>query len=170
LSIPTEEAEVTPPSPDLPESPREDPIAKSQGNFTRPYLIQAGDKLSKISHIIYGNKNRWRELAKLNGLNPKDLIFAGKTIQYTPDQESLDFDSKWDALAKNSYQVKAGDTLSKLAAQHFGNGSQWSVIWFFNRETISDPNKLRVGQSLKLAGKEELAAFFASRKNTRSSH
>ena len=45
----------------------------------------------------------------------------------------------------NTYRVKSGDTLSKIAAAH---GTTWQAIARLNG--ISDPKKIRVGQVLKL--------------------
>jgi nucleoid-associated protein YgaU len=48
-----------------------------------------------------------------------------------------------------SYVVKAGDTLSKLAASHNVNGG-WRAIWAANRSSIADPNLIFVGQRITL--------------------
>ena len=43
--------------------------------------------------------------------------------------------------------VVKGDTLSKLAAQYFGDASLWRLIWEANPQ-LTDPNRLVVGQEL----------------------
>jgi nucleoid-associated protein YgaU len=48
-----------------------------------------------------------------------------------------------------SYVVKAGDTLSKIAATHRVNGG-WQAIWSANRSTIADPDLIFVGQRISL--------------------
>jgi len=48
----------------------------------------------------------------------------------------------------NSYTVKAGDTLSSIAAQLLGSSQQWPAIATLNG--IRDGNRLKVGQVLKL--------------------
>jgi nucleoid-associated protein YgaU len=48
-----------------------------------------------------------------------------------------------------SYVVKAGDTLSKIAASHGVNGG-WRAIWAGNRSTIADPDLIFVGQRISL--------------------
>ena len=45
------------------------------------------------------------------------------------------------------YTVKAGDTLSKIARQV---GSDANSLFNYNRDTLSDPNKLKAGQKLAL--------------------
>lgn len=48
-----------------------------------------------------------------------------------------------------SYVVKAGDTLSKIAASHGVNGG-WQTIWAANRGSIADPNLIFIGQRISL--------------------
>jgi nucleoid-associated protein YgaU len=48
-----------------------------------------------------------------------------------------------------SYVVKAGDTLSKIAAAHDVNGG-WRAIWSANRGSIADPDLIFVGQRISL--------------------
>jgi nucleoid-associated protein YgaU len=51
-----------------------------------------------------------------------------------------------------SYTVKSGDTLSKIAKQHYGDANQWHKIFEANRGTLSDPDKIQVGQELTIPG------------------
>jgi LysM repeat protein len=53
--------------------------------------------------------------------------------------------------APTSYQVRAGDTLSIIAASQYGNSSTWPALWWINRKAIPNPNSLQVGQTLKLS-------------------
>ena len=56
------------------------------------------------------------------------------------------------ATGTRSYTVKGGDTLSKIAKEHYGDPSQWRKIFEANRGTISDPDKIQVGQQLTIPG------------------
>jgi LysM repeat protein len=49
-----------------------------------------------------------------------------------------------------SYTVKAGDTLSGIAAAHLGNADKWPALWWANHSNIADPNQLKIGQVLNL--------------------
>lgn len=46
------------------------------------------------------------------------------------------------------YVVKSGDTLGSIARQMYGNAAEWKKIHEANRETLSGPNLLVVGQVL----------------------
>ncbi len=48
------------------------------------------------------------------------------------------------------YVVAAGDTLAKIASKETVAGG-WPALHDLNRDTVSDPNLIRIGQQLKLA-------------------
>jgi len=49
-----------------------------------------------------------------------------------------------------TYKVVAGDNLSKIAKRFFGNANRWHEIFEANRDQISNPDMIRVGQVLKI--------------------
>ena len=54
------------------------------------------------------------------------------------------------AAAAKTYTVKAGDTLSKIAKQHYGNANAYMKIFEANKGILQDPDKIQVGQVLKI--------------------
>ena len=54
------------------------------------------------------------------------------------------------AVAARTYTVKPGDTLSKIAKEHFGNANDYMKIFEANRDQLSDPDKIKPGQVLKI--------------------
>jgi nucleoid-associated protein YgaU len=50
------------------------------GGDEQPYTIKAGDNLSKVSKLFYGNANKYPEIAKTNGLDNPDKIQVGQQI------------------------------------------------------------------------------------------
>jgi len=49
-----------------------------------------------------------------------------------------------------TYVVKAGDSLSKIAKQYYGDASLYDKIFQANRDVLKDPNKIQVGQKLRI--------------------
>ena len=49
-----------------------------------------------------------------------------------------------------TYTVKAGDTLSKVAKEHLGNAAAYMKIFELNKDQLSDPDKIKPGQVLRL--------------------
>jgi nucleoid-associated protein YgaU len=48
------------------------------------------------------------------------------------------------------YEVKKGDTLWKIAKEVYGDGSLYPEIFKANQDTLSDPDKISVGQQLRI--------------------
>lgn len=46
------------------------------------------------------------------------------------------------------YVVKKGDSLSKIAEEVYGDKMLYPKIFEANRDTLSDPNKIKPGQKL----------------------
>ena len=54
------------------------------------------------------------------------------------------------APAAHTYTVKSGDTLSAIAKQHLGDANAYMKIFEANRDQLSDPDKIKPGQVLKI--------------------
>src|SRR5262245_28561066 len=50
--------------------------------------------------------------------------------------------------APRTYTIRAGDTLSKIAKEYYGDSKQYMKIFEANRDTLSDPDKIQPGQTL----------------------
>ena len=49
-----------------------------------------------------------------------------------------------------TYTVQPGDTLSKISKQFYGNANQYMRIFEANRDQLTNPDKIQVGQQLKI--------------------
>ena len=49
-----------------------------------------------------------------------------------------------------TYTVQAGDTLSGIAKKHLGDGNAYMKIFEANRDQLTDPDKIKPGQVLKM--------------------
>ena len=54
------------------------------------------------------------------------------------------------APAAKTYTVKAGDTLSAIAKAQMGNAQAYMKIFEANKDQLSDPDKIKPGQVLKI--------------------
>lgn len=52
--------------------------------------------------------------------------------------------------ATQTYTVKAGDTLSKIAKQCLGDANAYMDIFNANKDQLKDPDKIQPGQVLKI--------------------
>jgi nucleoid-associated protein YgaU len=67
-----------------------------------------------------------------------------------PDMRSADMvlNVSVDQSAPETYEVKSGDNLSKIAKKY--SGISWKDIYDANRDILSDPDKIFPGQVLKI--------------------
>ena len=62
-----------------------------------------------------------------------------------------DQDSAFEASSDTQYYtIESGDTLWGIAAKFLGNGSKYPEIFEANREVIEDPDKIFVGQKIRI--------------------
>jgi nucleoid-associated protein YgaU len=80
-------------------------------------------------------KNKIWDQAKL-----VDPTYSDLTLNLTVDP-SL-------APKEQVYTVAAGDSLSKIAKQFYGNANDYMKIFNANRDKLSDPNTIKPGQQL----------------------
>jgi nucleoid-associated protein YgaU len=52
-----------------------------------------------------------------------------------------------------TYTVVSGDSLSKIAKHFYGNANAWKAIFDANTDQLTDPNKIKPGQVLKIPAK-----------------
>jgi nucleoid-associated protein YgaU len=52
--------------------------------------------------------------------------------------------------AAKTYTVKSGDTLSHIAKEHLGSAGAYMKIFDLNKDQLTDPNKIKPGQVLRL--------------------
>ena len=48
------------------------------------------------------------------------------------------------------YEVVAGDTLSKIAKKFYGDANKYKTIFEANKDQLTDPDKIKVGQKLRI--------------------
>ena len=112
-------------------------LAKSRGVHLKNVHIE-GEKLLLRGDAPNQNiKNEVWDKAKA-----VDAKYADLTLD-------LGLDTSLPVPAK-IYEVKAGDTLSKIAKHFYGDASQYMKIFEANKDQLKDPDKISVGQKLKI--------------------
>lgn len=54
------------------------------------------------------------------------------------------------AAGMRTYTVQAGDTLSSISTRMYGSSARWRDIYEANRDRLSDPGALKLGQALRI--------------------
>lgn len=68
---------------------------------------------------------------------PDEAAGEGETVEASPEGTRF-------------YTVTRGDTLSKIAKEHYGNAMKYPVIFEANKPMLSDPDKIYPGQVLRI--------------------
>lgn len=71
-------------------------------------------------------------------------------IRVAPGAAATSTPSNTAAASSRTYTVKAGDTLSKIAKEYLGNANAYMEIFNANKDQLSDPDKIKPGQVLKI--------------------
>ena len=107
---------------------------------------QEGDKLNFRGTVrSEDEKNQiWNALKTIPDWQ-KDI---NADIQVVPQAQPVG--TSGTATAEKTYTVQGGDTLSKIAREYLGDGNAYMKIFNANRDQLSDPDKIRPGQVLKI--------------------
>ncbi|MGB0768704.1 MAG: LysM peptidoglycan-binding domain-containing protein [Phycisphaeraceae bacterium] len=140
-----EEAEPDDPPPTRPAPPTPSAIP-------RTYTVEGGDTLSSIAVAVYGDEKAWFQIAQANpSIDPKRLQ-VGQVI-VLPDREDTIREREEvrpPAPGRDqSYTVRPGDNLSRIAQRFYGDADAWDLIYARNRKAIGPrPDALKVGMEL----------------------
>ena len=143
-----------------PSAPSPAPAAPSASGTT--YRISSGDTLSSIAAAWFGQEHDWPRIVAANpGLDPNRLKI-GQSITLPP-KASASTPSGGRGVAAPapassgsarpqggaSYQVRTGDSLSRISQEAYGSANYWNVIYQANRSVIgANPADLSVGMTL----------------------
>ncbi|MFR0609048.1 LysM peptidoglycan-binding domain-containing protein [Limosilactobacillus mucosae] len=110
------------------------------------YTVKAGDTLSAIASRYSTSSST---LASLNSLSNPNLIYVGQVLKVSSNastSSSTSSSANNTVTTASSYTVKAGDTLSAIAAKY---GTTYQALASAN--SISNPNDIYVGQVIKVS-------------------
>jgi len=119
------------------------------------YIVKDGDTLWKISEDAYGSGYNAYDVAKANSLADANIISAGQILvlpSVTPKQptrgEIAMAQTSQVSIKEDTYMVKHGDYLWKIAIEAYGDGYMWVNIAKANN--LANPDFIFAGNVLKL--------------------
>ena len=111
-------------------------------------IEESGVNVEGLSVVVEGEKGTLGGKVKTEESNEKLTLVAGNQDGMGSVVCQLEVDSP--EPESTLYTVKPGDTLSKIAKQFYGNASKYPVIFEANKPMLTDPNKIYVGQNLRI--------------------
>lgn len=119
------------------------------------YTVKAGDSLSAIASR-YGTS--YETLARLNNISNPNHIYVGQVLRLSAGSSTNVVNRPTSSSsATGSYTVKAGDSLSAIAARY---GISYETLAHLNN--ISNPNRIYVGQTLSLGTTSSSSSHYAT--------
>ena len=134
----------------------------------RTYKVKSGDTLGSIAKRELGSTKRWSEISALNNVQPERLkvgmllkLPSGAAVTTA----SVEPNASPDVLVKReappapksgkTYNVRPGDSLSKIAAAQLGDVNRYAEILALNPGL--DPARLQAGKTLRMPADAKVA-------------
>ena len=111
------------------------------------YVVQRGDSLATIAMKVYGDMNKWREIADFTGMANPRLIYPGDVVYYQLTENTMAFAAAYETAPRSEVTVGQGDTLSTIAGRVLGDSQAWKSIWREN-DQIDNPDELTAGMTI----------------------
>ncbi|MCF4166885.1 peptidoglycan-binding protein LysM [Zavarzinia compransoris] len=107
-----------------------------------------GLDVSGVDVAVDGDKVSVTGQAGSNEAREKMILAAGNIAGVASVEETIGVPEG--EAESTFYTVKKGDSLWKIAAAHYGNGSKYTAIFEANKPLLKDPDKIYPGQNLRI--------------------
>lgn len=111
-------------------------------------IKESGVEVEDLNVVVDGEKVTLRGKVKTQESNEKLTLVAGN--QHGIGSVDCQLEVVKPEPESTFYIVKPGDTLSKIAKRFYGSASKYPVIFEANKPMLTDPNKIYVGQNLRI--------------------
>ncbi|MEM1098523.1 MAG: LysM peptidoglycan-binding domain-containing protein [Planctomycetota bacterium] len=132
---------------------------------TETITVEAGDSLSKLAERHLGSQSKYLELYEANRdvLESPDRVVVGMELKLpagakpTTEQREAPARVADNAApparpAAQTYTVRSGDNLSRIAEKTLGSRDRWQELYDANRDRLTTPDRVKVGQELRIPG------------------
>jgi tetratricopeptide (TPR) repeat protein len=111
--------------------------------------LQQGYAALQQNYLEEAKRRREISAYVANGMNPKSASVT-RTATRTSNPQNRTTPNRIVRTATRTYTVQQGDSLLKIARKIYGDQSKWTTIFEANRSQLDRPNRLRVGQVLRM--------------------
>lgn len=144
-----------------PAQPPADPGVRVVPPRFREHVIGPNETFETIAQRYYGAAGLGSVIARANPLKDPRRLRPGEVLRVPLDPENVQgvVVRADDGMRTEpppapdgvvEYRVKAGDSLSRIAQSYYGSVRHADFIFESNRDVLASPDRLRVGQVLRL--------------------
>ena len=126
------------------------PAAPSAGDI-KAELKRVGLPADDMDIKVDGDTVHIKGKADGAAMKQKLILASGNIAGIGKVQEEIEAED--DGAPAAFHTVKKGETLSKIAQDHYGAASKYPTIFDANKPMLSDPDKIYPGQVLRVPGK-----------------
>lgn len=168
VGAPPPQFDKEPLNPIKPDEPAESSRKEATGNQTPPqpqpaviapefedYVVQKGDTFASISTRFFGTPVHAQAIVRANPLMDPRRLMPGRAIRVPKDPANIQGKPvvppvKGEEGQASVYVVQSGDTLSGISQKLYGTMKHADLIFQANRDRLSSPEALRIGQTLNI--------------------
>jgi len=108
-------------------------------------IVKSGETLSSIAERTLGDAQAWRRIAQANpGIDP-DALRIGQRLTIPADSARTPpaVVVSPNPSSRRTHRIVEGETLSSIAALHYGSARHWNRVFEANRAILKDdPDRL----------------------------
>lgn len=166
LTIPKRTAEAGDPTVQIVGASGEGP-ERPRRQRVRMITVQEGDSLSELASEHLGSAGKWPQIMAVNSdvLEKPEQLRAGMKLRIPAEEVAEVIEEANNALVPtpreqpevvterieaNTYTVKEGDSLYRIAEKLLGDGDRYDEIYQANKDKLSSASDIRVGMKLTL--------------------
>ena len=119
-----------------------------KGNTLMQHVFGLGLKVEDLKITYDDGKATVRGKCPSQEEKEKVLLAVGNVAGVSQVDDQITVEKP--AAGSSFYTVAAGDTLSKIAKERYGDAKKYPVIFEANQPLLTDPDKIYVGQTLRI--------------------
>ncbi len=128
--------------------PDPEQMNKRRASSITDNINESGVEVQNLHVSVDGNKATLTGKVNTQACSERLTLIAGN--QFGIGSVDCQLEVANPGAESTMYTVKSGDTLSGIAKQVYGDASKYHLIFEANQPMLTDPNKIFVGQSLRI--------------------